>query len=333
MYYLRLKAFFYFLCLSFACVVSPSIAEVYKYKDAKGRWVYTDKKPVSEKGAVVDESVTKKNVHIGQGDRSKWEDLQTTFQQQYSPVSAIEQATLAVVKIETILGVGSGFFMTEFGHIVTNRHVVRPHEYAAWKEVLTDLDDEEKRFKRQFKSLKKKKKRLAVNKQELDDLYHEIENLNEYERPITRTEYEYRERRYHDKRKKYAKAYKKANRDYKAFSARKKDTQRRGMNAAVARNFTVILKDGRKVQAQLLKLSNKQDIAILKLTGYLTPYLAANEAVKPVQTMKVYAIGSPLGQSDSVTSGIISRMEDESIITGATILPGNSGGPLIDENG
>jgi len=36
---------------------------------------------------------------------------------------------------------------------------------------------------------------------------------------------------------------------------------------------------------------------------------------------------------DSVTSGIIARRQDEYLVTDAQILPGNSGGPLLNETG
>ncbi|MFT6389084.1 MAG: S1-C subfamily serine protease [Cellvibrionaceae bacterium] len=40
-----------------------------------------------------------------------------------------------------------------------------------------------------------------------------------------------------------------------------------------------------------------------------------------------------VGQSDSVTSGVITKIDAKEIITDATILPGNSGGPLLDQDG
>ena len=48
---------------------------------------------------------------------------------------------------------------------------------------------------------------------------------------------------------------------------------------------------------------------------------------------KVYAIGSPLGLSHSVTSGVFSAHRGELLQTSAQINKGNSGGPLLTENG
>jgi S1-C subfamily serine protease len=47
----------------------------------------------------------------------------------------------------------------------------------------------------------------------------------------------------------------------------------------------------------------------------------------------VYAIGSPIGISDSVASGILSGYTTQYIKTDAKIYPGNSGGPLLDDAG
>lgn len=47
----------------------------------------------------------------------------------------------------------------------------------------------------------------------------------------------------------------------------------------------------------------------------------------------VFAIGSPLNQKKIITSGIVSKNEDEAIITDVAINPGNSGGPLLNGRG
>ncbi len=44
-------------------------------------------------------------------------------------------------------------------------------------------------------------------------------------------------------------------------------------------------------------------------------------------------MGSPLGLKDIVTSGIIIRTRSDQIVTDTQILPGNSGGPLTNEEG
>lgn len=83
--------------------------------------------------------------------------------------------------------------------------------------------------------------------------------------------------------------------------------------------------------ANLISLSKKHDLALLKVEHHRTEFLQAGET--PQQGQSVYAIGSPLGIRDIITSGILSRVEDDVLITDSQLLPGNSGGPLINAAG
>lgn len=74
-------------------------------------------------------------------------------------------------------------------------------------------------------------------------------------------------------------------------------------------------------------------------TGFTRlPSMHINPVV-PDAGQRVYAIGSPLDESmsGSVTSGIVSGVRELDgynwIQSDTAISPGNSGGPLIDENG
>ena len=51
------------------------------------------------------------------------------------------------------------------------------------------------------------------------------------------------------------------------------------------------------------------------------------------QGHEVFAIGSPLGNTDYMTSGIITSLKRDQIVIDAQILPGNSGVPLINSQG
>jgi S1-C subfamily serine protease len=120
----------------------------------------------------------------------------------------------------------------------------------------------------------------------------------------------------------------------------------------------VILTNGRKFRAKVVKDFPEQDLAILRIEGKNFPYLniGSSKDVQPGQT--VLAIGNPFGDAlngglsygePTVTRGIISATKrnltaptDEGngdryyrsmIQTDAAINPGNSGGPLIDLRG
>lgn len=95
--------------------------------------------------------------------------------------------------------------------------------------------------------------------------------------------------------------------------------------------------------ARVVGVSECSDLALIDLEGDGYPYLAWHEG--PINVgLEVYAAGYPLGEPEfSLTRGIISKEEafgdspwasvDYVVMHDATVNPGNSGGPLIDENG
>ncbi len=111
--------------------------------------------------------------------------------------------------------------------------------------------------------------------------------------------------------------------------------------------ISVIDHAGRRHAAEIVGRSPVYDIAVLDVEGAdkLQPAaLGSSRSMNVGET--VVAIGSPLGLSSTVTSGIVSALdrpvttgdEDESsfinaVQTDAAINPGNSGGPLVNLRG
>jgi len=117
-----------------------------------------------------------------------------------------------------------------------------------------------------------------------------------------------------------------------------------------ARQLQVILRDqAKKYDARVVGTSPEDDVAVLKIDAQDLPTLnwADSSALKVGQL--AIAIGSPLGQQNSVTKGVISALhrsisvpdsstgQVENILnaiqTDAQINPGNSGGPLLNSAG
>lgn len=102
----------------------------------------------------------------------------------------------------------------------------------------------------------------------------------------------------------------------------------------------VAMASGRKVEAQVISIDEKKDIAILKLppTEELRP-LALGNSEQCAAGDTVIAVGTPFSLESTVTKGIISAMRklpdlDVTIIqTDAAINFGNSGGPLVNSKG
>jgi S1-C subfamily serine protease len=103
---------------------------------------------------------------------------------------------------------------------------------------------------------------------------------------------------------------------------------------------TIILRtSSRKLYtAQVLAKDSERDLALLSTNAHTCNFLELEGAEMPHVGQEVFAIGSPLGLSGTVTRGIVSAMRTTSsgihyIQLDATINPGNSGGPLLSRSG
>ena len=297
-------------------------AGVYKYQDENGKWHFTDKPPRDKSGSAVASTSTTGKVKA---------DLKDDLHQAFKPASKIDEASLSVVTVVTPGGSGSGFFVTADGYIITNRHVVRPTTSTAAKEHEAQLDDWKERLDSYNTDLKDDEERLKDMKRTIDENREYMESgrataseKKRFERYIAR--YEKNRERHESHVSKYReqeRAYKKQKSDY-------------GFNSSMSnfsKRFTIVLKDGKKLKAKLVKVSKDYDLALLKLNSYATPFLTLATQQYPKQGAKVFAIGSPLGITDSLTSGIITKASRDALFTDTQILPGNSGGPLINTDG
>jgi S1-C subfamily serine protease len=118
---------------------------------------------------------------------------------------------------------------------------------------------------------------------------------------------------------------------------------------AGASKVIVLMPDGRHFTATVQGTDPTQDIAVVKVNDASLPLAQFGDSTKLKVGQQVVAIGSPLGNQASVTSGIISALhrtitasagggiaaEDlpDVMQTDAAINPGNSGGPLADAEG
>ena len=103
---------------------------------------------------------------------------------------------------------------------------------------------------------------------------------------------------------------------------------------------SVELSTGRRVAGQVLRVDKKTDVALIQLEkGHYLAIPVGSSSTLKVGT-SVYAIGTPLDErfSRTVTKGIVSAFRDSDdgrklIQSDVSILPGNSGGPLLDDEG
>lgn len=112
--------------------------------------------------------------------------------------------------------------------------------------------------------------------------------------------------------------------------------------------MTVLLNDGSVHPAKYLAGHGPSDIAVIKIDGVndLRP-ISLGDSSKLAVGQEVVAVGSPLGLTSTVTSGIVSALNRPVVVGGqggettvidavqtdAAINPGNSGGALVDLDG
>src|SRR6059036_1748305 len=106
-----------------------------------------------------------------------------------------------------------------------------------------------------------------------------------------------------------------------------------------SRYLAVQFPDGRKVKAVVAAVNPQYDMAILKVNSEVV------DGVKPLPVVKeerentvkvgipVVAIGSPMNQKFLMTQGILSKVDEATLMGDFLLQAGNSGGPLLNCNG
>jgi len=179
---------------------------------------------------------------------------------------------LAVVSIETALGSGSGFFISDDGYIVTNKHVIRPTEFKEWKKSDKEYSDARAKIKDIEQELSERKARLKKMEQELSQYKRDIDRrYSDSERKVAYAEYDDYEARLNKMKSNYRDRKKWLGKKKRELSSRDSSFSARSANAKFARQFKVTLKGGVQVKAKLIKLSDKHDLALIKLDGHITP--------------------------------------------------------------
>ena len=124
-------------------------------------------------------------------------------------------------------------------------------------------------------------------------------------------------------------------------------TQGNGEDAQKAREVYVEFADGNRVEAKILGQDPNADVALLKIDpkGLTLRPLPLGTSASVAVGEPVAAIGSPFGERQSLSVGVISAIDRDiqslngefaipgAFQTDAAINPGNSGGPLVDGDG
>ncbi len=317
-----------FLCFIALLLIFPvceSAAKIYKYKNSQGAWVYSDR-PVGETIAESSDGPETRDVPRGQ-------DLESRLLENHDPKNEVEKAVLATVAIQSPFGFGSGFFISDQGHIITNKHVIRKLE--------TDQETADKKYAQLEIRFKEIEARIFNEEQRLKDAKDELDDFKRYidgeDDSPTKA---YNVKRYQASLARYKSWLISFETSRKSYESKKKELQneqsKRRYDTSVAQlntSFTVYIADNTSFYAHLVSVSKEHDLALLKLDGYKTPCLVPADNTYPAQGDPVFAIGNPVKLRNSVTSGVVSGYEGTFVKTNAQIYPGNSGGPLVAANG
>ena len=303
-------------------------ADIYQYKDKNGHWVLTDSPP----GHVENVEIIKNR--DGRPSRSSgFRDIEGDLMEKYRPKSDIEKASISTVTIKTSLGLGSGFFINENGYILTNKHVLRVDETQMKKadefiaRVDNRIEDDEATLAEAENQLRSMKSDLADYKAYIDrmtDPKAQTTALQRYSRQSA--QYDFYEAQLRKRKNEFEEKKSK-------YQQEKREFTHKARTAKYDRQFVVLLKDKTELEANLVSVSDDHDLALLRIDRCRSPYLQAGAPDRLIQGMNVFAIGSPLGFGDSVSSGVLSGYGPDYIRTDARINPGNSGGPLITADG
>jgi len=303
-------------------------ADIYQYKDKNGNWVLTDSPP----GNVENMEIIK-NKDRRSSRSSGFRDIEKELTEKYRPKTDIEKASLSTVTIKTSIGQGSGFFINENGYILTNKHVLRVDETEMKKaeEFIARVDN---RIEDDEATIAEAENRLRRMRSNLDDYKASIDRMTDPNAQIIAmqkyrsqsAQYDFDEAQLRKRKNEFEEKISK-------YRQEKGEFTKKARMAKHDRQFIVILKDKTELEANLVSVSNDYDLALLKIDGCKSPYIQSGAQKEITQGMGVFAIGSPLGVVDSVSSGVLSGYDNDYIRTDAKIYPGNSGGPLITADG
>ncbi|HHT68563.1 MAG TPA: trypsin-like serine protease [Firmicutes bacterium] len=115
---------------------------------------------------------------------------------------------------------------------------------------------------------------------------------------------------------------------------------------ADAEDIIVELADGRRFRGTVVGGDPLTDLAVVKVEAEGLPVANFADSNELRVGQMAIAIGNPLGQSNTVTTGVVSAVDRDLLVdprenrylegmiqTDAAINPGNSGGPLINQGG
>ena len=109
-------------------------------------------------------------------------------------------------------------------------------------------------------------------------------------------------------------------------------------------DYTVIMNDGRRIEAKVVARDPIEDLALVRVSGKNFPFIPLGDSSGLQLGQRVIAIGNALGEfQNTISVGVVSGLRRTIVASGeelrsliqtdAAINPGNSGGPLLNLEG
>lgn len=84
-------------------------------------------------------------------------------------------------------------------------------------------------------------------------------------------------------------------------------------------------------RATVTAVSRTQDLALVSIDAYDTPYFQVARSL--AQGQVIHVLGSPLGLTGTYSTGTVARLGGDVDYLDCGVLPGNSGGPVFNDDG
>jgi serine protease Do len=307
------------LSLLLTSLAPPALGQILRYQDADGVWHFTDRPggdalPIPETGPAPALALDL-GAQLAQGQGSG------------------SDPDLAVVLIRTALAEGAGFFCTADGYILTARHVVRPVGSDAWRKGQTTVDQAQDRLAELEGKLHQWRARLA--RMTVPESPPDVAEGSP-EGPADQPDGAAPRASIQAEVSRATVAGRVAELERLAQEARRRVHAERfshdikGASATLATSVEVVLADQTQVRARVVAVSQGQDLALLKLDGYRTPFLTLGPEVDLVTGQPVFAYGYPDDDAQGATLGLVVEVSPRELVTNVQFIPGHSGGPLLD---
>lgn len=93
----------------------------------------------------------------------------------------------------------------------------------------------------------------------------------------------------------------------------------------------VLTSDHSVYNASFVAKSNLQDLALVRIDRHNTPFFRLADTI--TRGEHIFVLGSPMGETSVLSQGFIAKLVGDFIIIDASVVPGNSGGPVYDDAG